>query len=154
MTDSSRRVKAETNSSKVALFFLWFNLINFCFPRVGICRDNQGIVNVEEADKLDKSIVVEKQNIRIVGVEEVNGAEDSDTSTINVEEAERANNTSTANVGVGGADNIGIANVEDKDKTNTGIANIKDVDKSDTGTTNVKNADKLDIGTADTKDTD
>lgn len=60
MDDSSSREVEVNFFDKDALFTLWFYLINFCLPKAGIYRNNQGIANkkktkntgIGKADKL------------------------------------------------------------------------------------------------------
>lgn len=129
MINRSRGVKVGPNFSEVALFFLQFYLINFCFLRAGICRNNQGIADVKEANKQDTGIAAENPKVGI----------------INAKEADKAN-----------ISNMGIADVKKTDGVDKpGIGT--ETDDSDTGTATIKEADKvknLDIGTTDVKKAD
>lgn len=154
MTDGNKGVKARANSSKIALFSLWFNSINFRLPKVDVCGDDQGTANEEEANKPDIGTAAEDRNIDTTGAEEAVGAEDPDISTADAKEADRADDTGTANVEADRADDTGTADAKNVDKPDTDTADVKDVDKPDTGTTDAEDADKPDTGTADVEDAD
>lgn len=98
MDDNNSKKVGANSFNKNTFFTLWFYSINICFPWVGICENNQGIVNKEEAENIGTDGVDIKKKLGEIDEEEESGKGGADklgTSRVNVEE----------DPGKGGADN-------------------------------------------------
>lgn len=83
----SWQVKKRVNFSKVILVFLLFNLINFCFSKASVYRDNQDISNANKTENSDINIAdVNKIN-------KVDRAKDANTGIASADKADRAKNS-------------------------------------------------------------
>lgn len=65
LTDKNKRVKTGANSSDIAFFFFWFNIINFCFFKNSVYK-NYSRANTNEANKLDIGIITKEPNLNTV----------------------------------------------------------------------------------------
>lgn len=124
--DQSKEVKARANSSKIAFFFLWFNLINFCLLGVDV------ITNMEKTNYL---------TIGATNTKEIN------TSTTFPEKVDRVKANRANELGTSIRNQV---EVDRTDKSGTGIAilaKVHGVNKLDTDST-----DPADLVEADGKD--
>ena len=130
--DKSRGVKVGANSSDIAFFSLWFNLINYCFSGVSV------ITNPEKANDQHTGIAdASKHNIGTADLEEADGVEADGADAEKAEES----NTGTADITeVDGVEVDGVvadrteangAEANGTDKPNTGPANLADPIKTD-----------------------
>ncbi len=88
-SDRSKGVKAGVNSSEVALFSLWFNLINFCLLGVGVTT------NVEKAEDPNTGVAdADKLGIGKADPKKADGAA-ADEAEANGAEADGANESGT-----------------------------------------------------------
>lgn len=151
----SRRVG--TNSSNEDVFFTFlFYLINFCLSKAGICSNNQGKANKEEAE-----------NIRTSGVDKLStgGAaveKDPCTGKADTEEspgtggADKSGIGKADKLGTGGADKPGTGRADKPGKGGADKPGTGGADKPGTSGANkpgTGRASKPDIGEADKPDT-
>ena len=145
--NGSRRVKAEANFSDVALFSLWFNLINFCLPRIGVTTNpekaNNPNTSIADANKLDTGTI---------DLEEADGAK-----------ADRADVKGVEKLGTGKTDPVEANRVE-TDRAEENRADKPDIrpvdpaeadgaDEQGTGTVDLAEPDKAEVDRADKPDT-
>lgn len=146
MIDGSKGVKARINSFDITLFFFWFNLINFCLSRVGICKD-QGITNIEEVDKPNTDIVAKDPNIGTIDIKKLDRASKLGTGIADAKEADKVDNLSTS-ISTKAIDlNTGITNAKGVDRADKQSASIVDAEEAD-------GADNLGISTIDVEEVD
>lgn len=130
-----------------ALFSLWFHLINLRCPKVRVCKDDQGKVDVEKADKVDRANTADRTN----GIDRADRVDKADRAdrTNRADRADRADRIDGANKankanGVDGADR-GRADIEELDGADGGRINIEKpdkVDKADEGGADIEELDR------------
>lgn len=64
-------VKIRANFFEIILIFLLFKLINLCFLGIGIYKDDQDTIFIEEVEDLDVSIAIEDLNISTTDIDRI-----------------------------------------------------------------------------------
>ena len=132
-SNGSRGVEANF-SDEDALFTLWFPSINLCLPRAGICGDDQGTADKEEAENTS-----------------IGGANEPGTSGADVEkDPDTGGADAKEGPGISKADKPGIGGVDVEEDPGTGGADAEeDLGKSGADELGIGGADKPGIDEAD-----
>lgn len=129
MTNRSQRVKAETNFSYIIFFSFQFNLLNFCFSGVSICKD-QGLANVKKTDKPDIGTVIENLNINTAGKKKANRMDKLGIDKADIKEVDRTKDP-----------DIGILDIEKTNKVDKSGIDTSTTDGKETNRANNPNID-------------